>query len=501
MKATLATIALACLAAAGCFAVRAVSSVVPNAASDDPHGAYLSIIRQAPFPVVQEATGWGVLIVVWVMFAALAAGGWMLVRALQRETPPAAPDRQTTDRRIARMGAAFALVLAVLTCFPISQSIDVYYYAAYARLYGVHGINPYELSSPLHLGDPTLDDNLKPLSNPPFPDSYGPGFTLVAGVVGRVEAGAPLWWQVWTWRALAALAALAVLGALTKMTRSVAPADRLARLGRYAFNPLVMYEAAAGGHNDWLMVAPALWAFALVDDMPLIAGLLLGVAISVKYMAAIAVPFAAIRAWRNSRAAGTLLPVLAACVPVLFARPFVMGESAAQTLVTVGSQVSMSINWLLALPFFRSGNDISSALPGIPPLPLLGLLTWPRLIQSCIVGAMAAVVLVSVWRYARLSRASDVFRSTAALLWAIPALHPWYLSWMSPALAAEGTWSTFAAWYLGLGLLLYAHEGVMSTPGNEAVFVIIAAGLLVAPVFAALRAGRGMRAAPAIKPD
>lgn len=483
MKALVRALVLALAAVSGCIVVHAVASVVPNATEAGAHGAYLAVLRQAPIPIVQEATSWWVLATVWALFAALAALGWWFVRSLDEN--PSAP--AAVRPRIIALSAAFALTLGILTFFPISQSIDVYYYSAYARIYGVHGINPYDLSAPLALHDPVLEQNLEPLSNPPFADSYGPGFTLLAGVVGRAVAAAPLWWQVWTWRAAAALAALLVLGALARMTSALDVRVRIARLGRFAFNPLVLYEASAGGHNDWLMVAPAIWAFAVLDDLPLIAGLLLGVAISVKYMAMIAVPFAAIRAGRTKPAAGALLLLIAAAVPLLCARPFSMGSSAEGALVAVGSQVSMSLNWLLALPFFRLGGGSSPVFSSLPALPMLGLLTWPRLIQLCILAAMGAAIVASIAMFVRRGRTGEIFRATTALLWAIPAMHPWYLAWLSPALASSSRWATFAAWYLSMGLLVYAHEGVVAGPWSDLTLGTITIALLAVPIVAARR--------------
>ena len=476
MKRVALGISLPIAAALACVVAQIVAAHVPNASGDDPHHLYLLVIRHVPIPVVQETLGWGVSITVWVSFALLAILGWRYVRSLNAEG---------ASRWVV---VAFGVTLAVLTLYPIAQSIDIYYYACYARLYGVHGINPYDIAAPLAIADPTLAQNLLPLENPPFADSYGPGFTLLAGAIGRLESSWPLWWQLWTWRALAAAAAIAVFGALHRMMRRVDPHERAQRLGAFAFHPLVLYEAAVGGHNDWLMVAPAAWAFAVIDDTPLVAGLLLGAAIAVKYMAVIALPFAIVRIWRSNRAAAMIASALALAIPWLCARPFAFGTAAAGTLATVGSQVSMSITWLLALPFFRTGNATAPAFAGVPPLPLLGALTWPRLVQLVVVAGMALVVVGAGVDYARRGPRSALHRSIAALLWALPALHPWYLTWLSPVLAERGPWSAYAAWYLALGLLVYAHEGIAPTAATDWIMAAITLALLAVPVVAYRRA-------------
>jgi hypothetical protein len=274
------------------------------------------------------------------------------------------------------------------------------------------------------------------------------------------------------------------------MLRRHEASDRVTRLAGFAFNPLVLYEAAVGGHNDWVMVAPAAWAFAVIDDTPLIAGLLIGAAIAVKYMAAVALPFLAARAWRKSPPAAILLTVLSFIVPWLCARPFALGQSAAQTLATVGSQLSMSLNWLLTFPFFRTGTADRPAIAGLPGLPYLGVLTWPRIIQVALVAALGVVVTAAVIRYIMTARRSNLYRAIAGLLWALPAMHPWYLTWLSPALVERGAWGIYTSWYLGFGLLVYAHEGLVLTPWHLAIFVGITLTMLAVPLAAS-------RAAPA----
>ncbi|HXW77156.1 MAG TPA: glycosyltransferase 87 family protein [Candidatus Eremiobacteraceae bacterium] len=461
-------------AAAGSAIVGAIAHAIPNATEAGPHGAYLAVIRQAPIPVVQEAVGWGVLLSVWILFGALAFVGLWLARTVE-----------SNARGHLILIGVFAIAGIVLTFFPIAQSIDIYYYAVYGRLYGVYGLNPYDIVAPLRIPDPILTANLMPLSNPPFADSYGPGFTLLAGLAGRLETAAPLWWQLWTWRAAALAATVAMLAAISRLLRRAEPANRVRRLAAVAFHPLVLYEAAVGGHNDLVMVAPAVWAFAIVDGTPLLAGLLLGVAIAVKYMAAIALPFLALRAWKRGAAGAALACLIAIAIPVICARPFALGEQAAGTLATVGSQLSMSLLWLLTLPFFASGTQAVPVIAGAAPLPLLGVLTWPRAIQLALVAGMASVVVWSVIRYAGSAVRSYLYRPVTALAWAIPAMHPWYLTWLAPALAEEDRWSTYAAWYLGLGFLVYAHEGVVQTPWAQTVFAAITLAMLGVPVVAA----------------
>ncbi len=428
-----------------------------------------------PLPVVQLAGGWSLLIAVWAIMALLCVLGMLLAKTMSREGGGA-------PRLII---VALAVVGFALTFFSVQLSIDPYYYVAYGRLYGVFGINPYVLVAPLQVADGTLARLYVLLHNPPFGDPYGPGFTLFAGAIARAEAALDVRTQLWTWRVIALASAIVTVLGISRILRRLAPEDRARRLAAYAFNPVVLFEAGVGGHNDLLMVAPAVWAFALVDEYPLVAGLLIGASIAVKYVAIIALPFLAIRAAKSSRMAGALLTVLALAVPWLCARPFSFGAAAAHSAAAIGSSLMMSLNWLAALPAIRSGGAAVPIAPWVPVLPYLGVVTWPRAIQFGLFAAFAVVLVISVLRYARNRSTGELARPVAALIWVMPALHPWYLTWIAPFASGSGAWGVYAAWFAALGLLGYAHEGVVPSPGTDVLLVIASIAMLAVPLAAA----------------
>jgi len=447
--------AMIAVAIAGSWAIHATAlAMLPDAPADKYGGFHVGL--SLPIPVVQLAPHWYAIGVFWLVFAIMAACGWQAVRALG----------QARCQNVGFVYAGYAVVAVALTFFAVTLSIDGYFYTVFARLFGVYGIDPYVLVSPIRADDPVLAQDFRLLNNPPFPDPYGPGFTLLAGLVGKLEAGANLWVMLWTWRAIAVVACLLVLAALSRMLQGSPPHDRVRRVAIVAFNPLTLYESGVGGHNDFLMIAAALWSYALVDELPLIAGLLLGAAIAIKYFAIILLPFVALRAWRTSVVAAVLIVVLAALVPLLCFHPFAFGPTGQATLAKVGSSLSMSLNWLLALPLF--------ALKAPDAI--------VRLLQYAIVAAFALVTLVALLRYARTPRNVEVFRSIAALLWSLPAMHPWYAAWLVPAAAARSSWGTYAWWFGALSLLVYAHEAVLPTPGNHTIFICITLVLLVLPI-------------------
>ncbi len=435
---------------------------------------YLRGLAQ-PIPVVQFAGGWQVLVAVWLTIAIISIIGFRLGVV-------ASGDQRGRTRYVI---AGFACAGLTLSAFSILQAFDAYYYVIYGRLYGVFGIDPYALSSAIHIRDETLARLYPILHNPPFGDPYGPGFTLLAGLIARTEAGADLVVQLWTWRLIGVLSALAVIFALRHMLREVPAEERARRIAAFAFNPVVLYESAIGAHNDVLMIAPVVWAFAIVDGFPLIAGLLAGASIALKYVAAIALPFLAIRAAKSSKSASVLLCCAAIAIPIICAQAFHLGGRAAASDAAIGSSLLMSPNWLLALPLLRNGVGAMPIVSGLPALPYLGELTWPRAIQFALLAAAGLTLCWSVLRYAKRPAIGDLARPVAALVLAMPALHPWYVIWLSPFSAAEGAWAAYASWFGFVALLGYSHEGVVPTPLNEALFVAAAIVLAAGPVVAA----------------
>ncbi len=463
-------------ALAGSALVRAIAfALLPLAPPEHYHGFIVGL--SLPIPVVQVAPRWNAILALWLVFALLGACGWQAVRSLARARSDV----------MWPVFAGYALVGATLTFFSVTLSIDGYYYALFERLFGVYGVDPYVLVSPISIPDGIFAQEYPLLHNPPFPDPYGPGFTLFAGLVGKLEAGASLWAMLWTWRVIAVAATGLILAALARILGRVPPKERARRVAIVAFHPLTLYESGVGGHNDFLMIAAAVWSYALVDELPLIAGLLLGVAISVKYFAAVLLPFVVLRAGRKSIVAAALVVVLAALVPVLCFHPFAFGATGQATLAKVGSSLSMSLNWLLALPLFAHGAADATV----------------RSVQYAIVAAFAIVTLVAVVRYARTPRSAEVFRSITALLWSLPALHPWYAMWLVPAAAARSGWGTYAWWFCTLSLLVYAHEAVLPTTLNHTIFILITVVLLVLPIVLARNAthAAGRQAGEPPSPD
>ena len=434
-----------------------------------------------PLHVAWQALGeWRLTLCLWALVAGLAIAGTQIARAMEIEGH-------------ARPGVLIgiqSLLLLALLFVTVTLSGDVYAYVVYGRLYALAGLDPYVLGSPVNPGsDQVLRQALAFYGNPPPSDNYGPLWTLLAGALARLESGWSLAGQVWSHRIVAAGAAVAATAALLYAMRRLTDGEGVKRASRFALHPLVLYETAVGGHNDMLMVAAALWAFAVVDELPLVAGLLLGASIAVKYVSIVLVPFLVIRVARKGATAAALCAAIAVALPALLFRPFWNGIETVYSLIGHGGVLAMSPQWLADMPFFSSGTADDPVLPGVV-LPLFGQLTGPRIVQLIALVAFAATALAGIVRYAWRPRLAEIWRTLAAAVYSLSIIHPWYALWTQASAVDKGRWGAFG-WWLGIFVFLrYALDGIAPAELGAAYTPLLALAtvvMLVAPMILALR--------------
>lgn len=451
--------------------------------NDVAHHVDFTIGVLLPLHVVWQALGgWRLTVCLWALVAGLAIAGTQSVKALGDAARPKT------------IVAVQVILLAALLAVTVTFSGDVYAYVIYGRLYALHGVNPYLLGSALQ---PQADDALRTClafyGNPPPADNYGPLWTLLAGGISRLEAGAALGAQVWTHRVVAAAAAVASTLGMLRLLRGVDAAERAKRVAGFALHPLVLYEAAVGGHNDLLMIAPAVWAFALAEELPLVAGLLLGASIAVKYVSLLLVPFLAIRAAKRGRSSAVLSAIIACALPVLFFQPFWSGAATLYSLIGHGGVLAMSPQWLIDIPIFASGAADKPAL-GAFSLPLFGEPSWPRLIQLAALACLFMVLVVSVARYARRCSPGEIWRTVTTSVLTLSVIHPWYALWMTPAAIDRGRWGTYAWWFGILVFVRYALDGIAPVEAGRfytPLLAVLTVVMLLVPAWLAIRDKHG----------
>jgi hypothetical protein len=459
--------AISCIIGAGAivWAVRHLTS------QPDPRYALgFAYGLQLPIPVVADvAHGWLVLILFWLTIAVQLVLGWRLAVAIGTQH----------SITLWYVLGAIGVIGIVYSLFPILVSSDIYAYVVYGRLYGVYHENPYFLTQGFDVRhEAILFQCFRFYGNPPPGDDYGPLWTLMASVIGRLEAGLSLFWQLWTHR-IVALGAVAVSAAgIWKILATAAPPKRAKRVAMFAFHPVVLFEAASGGHNDAIMLAPAIWSFALADAYPLAAGILLGASMGVKYISVIALPFLLIRIARKSGALRAVLAaMLALAVPLVCFAPFWHGVETFRPMANQLNDYRTSLIWLLAVPMyvFQRADAV-----------VFDHLTWIRFMQLIIVAGAVGVIATSVIRYARSLNSSELFRATTSAVWAFANVYPWYVAWLSPALAARSIWARYVWWFGALVFLHYLQDVVRQPDTTGEYYLMMALLAFVTVVFLAV---------------
>ena len=419
-----------------------------------------------PIPVVLASAGGAkVLAVLWSMIALLAIGSWQFARTL-------AAGKGVVTTII----AAQLIIGAVLSLTPVLLSSDIYAYVIYGRLFGIWGINPYHIVAKI---SPSLDGTLvAPLQlygNPPYPDPYGPLWTLVASAVARAEMHLSLVFNLWTQRALALIAASFATAGIVRLAQSSAKGGGMRAATLFATHPLVIFETAVGGHNDMMMVALTVWAFAVVDTSPLLAGALLGASIGVKYVSIVALPFLFLKLLRRNWRAAVASTSLAIIIFAASALPFLTGATPA-SLVKTPHFIGISPMGLVYIVVTALGG---SAVDGP---------TVSKLLGPIFTALFLAVYAAALFLYWSVRRHAAFWFGLTAFIWSLRMIFPWYGLWLAPAIVDASRWAPFAWWFGLLLFLRYAHEVPAGT--SVAAAGVIAVIILFVPIYLAQRSPR-----------
>jgi hypothetical protein len=237
------------------------------------------------------------------------------------------------------------------------------------------------------------------------------------------------------------------------------------------------------------MLACAVWAFATVDTLPIIAGVLLGAAIGIKFVPVLILPVLVARALRTSGWVPALLcAAVALAIPVAAFLPYWTGQATILSLESLDSTLGISPTWLLLAPFISSG---------IANLPIatgwhgayVDALSWGRLLQIALDVAVLCVVAIVTVNVARGASLRQVWRIVTAFVWTLPSVNTWYVTWLAPAVAFGGAWSVYAWWFGALAALHFAVDAgsVGSLPGAIAMASLITVIFMGLPVVIAYR--------------
>ncbi len=300
------------------------------------------------------------------------------------------------------------LLLAIMLMSPPLQLTDVFNYLGYARLGGLHHLNPYTHVIGAESHDPVY--RLSTWHNLTSP--YGELFTALSYPL----AWLPLPVAYWTAKVVTVLAALAFVWVVALCARRLGRDPRFA-VAFVALNPVFVIYAVGGFHNDFFMLLPSTAALALVlHKRDRSAGAVLMLAVGVKFTAILLLPFLLIPARTNARRIRILTGAVMAAIPLIIGSIVLFGFS----LPNLSDQSTLLTDF---------------SIPQVIGL-LLGIGGGTPTLLKLMDVVLVAVVVYLLWRR-RDDWLSAAGWATVALIASLSWLMPWYVVWVLP-LAALG---------------------------------------------------------------
>jgi Glycosyltransferase family 87 len=304
--------------------------------------------------------------------------------------------------------AVVALHVVMLLSPPLALT-DLFNYLGYARLGALHGLNPYTHVIGITRHDPVYGlASWRHLRSP-----YGTAFTLLTYPLGLM----PLPVAYWVAKTGTVLAGLGVIALVWRCARQLGRDPRFAVLF-VAANPIYLIFELGGFHNDVFMILPAMAAVSLLlDRRDGWAGASLILAVAVKFVAVLILPFLLLAARPGTRRRVWLLGGMA-----IGAVPLAIASYAAFGFATPNLSDQSSLLTVFSIP------NLVGLILGLGG----GTATLLR------VASVAVVVVVAVLVRRRGDWLTGAGWSTLALICSLAWLVPWYIVWLLP-LAALGT--------------------------------------------------------------
>lgn len=295
--------------------------------------------------------------------------------------------------------------LAILALGPPLQATDLFNYLGYARLWALHGLNPYTHVIGGEAHDPVwLAASWRNWRNP-----YGPLFTALTYPLGLM----PLPVAYWVLKAVTVGLSGGFVWLVSRCARLAGRDPRWAVL-LVAANPLFLIDAVGGFHNDIFMMVPTMAAIAfLLKGRDRSAGAAIAIATAVKFTAILILPFMLLATRGPGRRGRVLSGLALAGIPLAAASLAMFGTAlpnvAGQSQVLTAFSIANLLGWALG---FGGG----------APVLLVAL-------ELCVV----AVVVHQLIR--NRDWVAGAGWATVALLVSLGSLWPWYIVWLLPLAA------------------------------------------------------------------
>jgi hypothetical protein len=367
----------------------------------------------------------------WVATFALYIGAFLLLRTL--------PQTRLAAALVVVGAMAFQTILFLM---PGTFTTDLFSYVMYGYIPRVYELNPY-IYVPGYFPANRMTSWIHPVWYY-TPSIYGPiwidfsvwltGFTKDSSLVDQALA----------YRLVSNLAHLVNLGLTGLLLRKLAPARPVALLLLFAWNPLLLFEFAASGHNDSFMMMFLLLAALLVAyQRHLLAVVGLALAALVKATPVLLLPLLALH-WagrQRSRAAQLRAVVLTGAIPLMLAValywPWYDGPETFQ-LIEYWSKGPMYLNYVPDLVALTLADQVIDPQQIDQAASWETARTWVKWFTRPIFLAYFSLELWRVWRAARAGRRPAMGATLLAamvrvflvfLLLVNTWVLPWYIAW------------------------------------------------------------------------
>lgn len=346
-----------------------------------------------------------------------------------------------------------ALWIAPALLVPPLFSRDAYSYYIQGRLLE-RGLDPYTHGAAAVPGwflagvDPMWGET---------PTPYGPLFLMIERAVVTL-AGITPYWSAVAFR-LVAIIGVALMAHYVPRLAAEHGISGAGAMWLAVMNPLVLLHFVFGAHNDALMVGVMLAGLhAAMAQRPLRAVVLLAAAVSIKPIALVLVPFAALA--YIPRDAGFLRRL----------RAYVLGGTATLGLVVLsGAAIGVGVGWVNALTTPGSVRTWLSPTTAIGmTIGLVGDVFGAAsldLTAVAVVRTFGMVVAVGLCLFLLLrpqgrSPARGAALTLATIIGLGPVVQPWYLLWALPLVAVSGLRRPWHLKAIVLGTAFFVFYGL-----------------------------------------
>jgi hypothetical protein len=194
------------------------------------------------------------------------------------------------------VGITVALIALYVAIYP-SSSQDLFHNIASARTLWLYGENPLVTPPAAHPDDPLVQQVRAWRDVSSF---YGPLFYGLSVIPSKL-AGDDVLRNLLAFKILNGLALLALAMLAGKAAELLAPSRRAQAIVMVGWNPLLLYENVANGHNDVLVMLVAVAGLLLAARRTEIGGLFLtGISAAVKYPSAPLAPVVWLWSWKRA---------------------------------------------------------------------------------------------------------------------------------------------------------------------------------------------------------